>query len=217
MRRIARQPNVRELILDAVDVLLGRYGYGKMTVDDVAREVGIGKGTIYLHFESKEELALAHVDRIAAKVATRLREISMAQAPLPERLRAMLVARVLIRFDSVVHYSRSLGDLLSSVRTALLARRKAHFATEATVVAEVLRDGIRAGLVRRVPVDATARALIEGTNALLPFNLAARELGARHEIEERVTTIADLLVRGLSTHRSEAHRRRPRRVGNATG
>ena len=35
-------------------------------MDDLAREVGIGKGTIYLHFRSKEELALSHIDRIVS-------------------------------------------------------------------------------------------------------------------------------------------------------
>ena len=44
--------------------LLARYGYRKMTIDDVAREVGIGKGTIYLHFKSKEDVALSRIDRV---------------------------------------------------------------------------------------------------------------------------------------------------------
>ena len=53
MRRIAKRDDIHYLILDAVDVLLARYGYRKMTMDDVARQVGIGKGTIYLHFLGK--------------------------------------------------------------------------------------------------------------------------------------------------------------------
>ena len=44
----------REAILDATDRLLARYGFKKMTIDDLAREEGIGKGSVYLHFPSKE-------------------------------------------------------------------------------------------------------------------------------------------------------------------
>lgn len=45
---------VRErLILDAAERLLLRWGYRKTTVDDVAREAGVGKGTIYLHWKDK--------------------------------------------------------------------------------------------------------------------------------------------------------------------
>ena len=65
MGKIAKREDIRDLILDAVGGLLAAYGYGKMTMQDVARQVGIGKGTIYLHFPSKEELVLAHIDRIA--------------------------------------------------------------------------------------------------------------------------------------------------------
>ena len=50
MRAIAVQKNIREIILDAADRLLARYGY--KTMEDLAQEVGIGKGTIYLHFRS---------------------------------------------------------------------------------------------------------------------------------------------------------------------
>ena len=50
--------------MDATDRLLARFGYKKMTIDDLAQEVGIGKGTVYLHFSSKEEIALSHIDRI---------------------------------------------------------------------------------------------------------------------------------------------------------
>ena len=43
-------------ILEAAAALLARYGYLKTTVDDVAREAGVGKGTIYLHWKDKTEL-----------------------------------------------------------------------------------------------------------------------------------------------------------------
>ena len=52
-------------ILDAADRLLARYGYRKMTVGDLAREAGIGKGTVYLSFASKSEIALACIERMA--------------------------------------------------------------------------------------------------------------------------------------------------------
>jgi AcrR family transcriptional regulator len=201
MRQIARREDIRDLILDAVDVLLSRYGYRKMTMDDVARQVGIGKGTIYLHFPGKEELVLAHIDRIAERTVAGVRAIAASPAPAGERLRRMLVHRVLFRFDSVLHYSQNLSDLLSSVRTALLARREAHFANEAKVFSEVLREGGRAGDFDCPDPEATSVALIQSTNSLLPFNLSAHELGHRDELEIKVGHIADLVINGLAPHR----------------
>jgi AcrR family transcriptional regulator len=197
MRHIAQRSDIRDLILDAVDALLAKYGYGKMTMEDVARQVGIGKGTIYLHFPSKEELVLAHIDRIAETVVRKLEEQAGSSDSFDRRLRRMLVLRVLHRFDSVAHYSQSLGDLLSSVRAALLVRRQAYFEKEAAVFEAVLREGARLGALDCPDPMATSFVLIQSTNSLLPFNLSVRELGRREELEDEVGRIADLLIKGL--------------------
>jgi AcrR family transcriptional regulator len=197
MRRIAKREDIRDLILDAVEVLLARYGYKKMTMEDVARQVGIGKGTIYLHFPGKEELILSHIDRIAGRVAARLREIAGSSEPHDKHIRRMLVTRVLFRFDSVSHYSQGLSDLLSSMRTALLVHRESHFTTEAKILESVLREGVRSGSFDCPDPAAASRVLIQSTNSLLPFSLSARELGRREDLEEQVANIADLLIKGL--------------------
>jgi AcrR family transcriptional regulator len=197
MRQIARRSDIRDLILDAVDALLAKFGYRKMTMEDVARQVGIGKGTIYLHFPSKEELVLSHIDRIGETVVLKLQELAGSADPAERRLRRMLVLRVLHRFDSVAHYTQSLGDLLSSVRGPLLIRRQATFEKEAAVFEGVLREGARLGALDCPDPRTTSLVLIHSTNSLLPFSLSPRELGRREELEDRVGRIADLLIKGL--------------------
>lgn len=46
----------REAILAAALALFGRYGYRRTSIDDIAREAGVAKGTVYLYVESKEAL-----------------------------------------------------------------------------------------------------------------------------------------------------------------
>ena len=50
-------------ILDTAVSLFTHYGYDKTTVSDIAREAGISKGAIYLHFESKDALLEALIYR----------------------------------------------------------------------------------------------------------------------------------------------------------
>src|SRR5207237_2638082 len=106
MKDATRQKTTHDAILDATDRLLTRYGYKKMTIDDLAREVGIGKGSIYLHFSSKEEIALTHIDRIIDHLKKRLSLIAKEDIACDERIRRMLVERVIFRFDSVQHYTQ---------------------------------------------------------------------------------------------------------------
>ena len=53
----------RQRILDTAVTLFTHYGYDKTTVSDIAREAGISKGAIYLHFESKDALLEALIIR----------------------------------------------------------------------------------------------------------------------------------------------------------
>jgi len=197
MRNQVVREETRELILDAVDRLLERNGYKKMKVDDVAEEVGIGKGTIYLHFSSKADLALAHIDRIVQRLLVQLNEIAESSAPPVKKLHSMLVMRVLERFDSVQHYSESINDLLAELRANLLARRENHFDEEARVFARILEEGRRKKVFELKNSQATAHTLLLATNALLPYSLSVKELGHREEIAENATRIADLLLQGV--------------------
>jgi AcrR family transcriptional regulator len=197
MRAVATREDIRDLILDATDRLLARYGYRKMTMDDLAQEVGIGKGTIYLHFPSKEEVVLSHVDRIVERLKGELAGLARGGGRPAARLRRMLVTRVMFRFDSVQHYTESLSDLLAALRPGLLARRRRHFEAEAELLAGVLREGRRAGDFQFRDARAAARTLLTATNALLPYSLSARELGSRPELEAEAAAVVDMLLTGL--------------------
>jgi len=196
MRDSVQTRSVRDAILDATDELLARYGYRKMTIDDLAREVGIGKGTVYLHFPSKEEIALSHIDRIIDRLKNRLWELADSSLSCKQKIREMLLERVMFRFDSVQHYTTSLNELLAQVRPRLLERRKRYFDEEANIFAKVLEQGCTDEIFD-VDVAETAQMLIIATNSLLPYSLSTFELGSRDEIKERTTRIADLLLGGI--------------------
>jgi len=211
MPRLAESPaSTRDALLDAADRLLGRTGYRKTTLDDVARESGIGRRTIYLHFESKEELFLSSIDRVVERLVAELARIAGRSAPPAERLRSMLVARVLFRFDCVRGYYQSLDEMLASLRGAYLERRETYFEKEAEVLARVVAQGVQGGDLESNDPLASAQTLVLATNSLLPYSLSARELGSRRTVEEEAARLADLLLAGLSSgRRPRAKRARP--------
>jgi AcrR family transcriptional regulator len=53
-------------ILDTARDLLLRWGYRRVSIDEVARRAGVGKGTVYLHWRSREQLFHAVSAREAA-------------------------------------------------------------------------------------------------------------------------------------------------------
>ncbi|MCK5101198.1 MAG: TetR/AcrR family transcriptional regulator, partial [Cyclobacteriaceae bacterium] len=53
-----RNDSVKEKIIEESIVLFMKYGVRSVTMDDVAKHLGISKKTIYLHFKDKEEIIL---------------------------------------------------------------------------------------------------------------------------------------------------------------
>lgn len=198
MRNAVQAIDTRDAILDATDRLLARFGYRKMTIDDLAREAGIGKGTVYLYFPSKEEIALSHIDRIVERLKARLKEIATGPGTTEQKLLKMLLERVTFRFDSVQHYTQGLNELLAELRPKLLERRKRYFDEEASVMADVIAEGENDGCLVTGDAAEIAQTLLSATNSLLPYSLSVIELGDRAEVERQARRTAELLIRGLS-------------------
>ena len=87
----ATQFELREsAVLDAAGRLLARVGYEAMSMDEIAAEVGIAKGSLYRHFPSKERLAAAVLLRLAARTRDRLDALTREVASPLARLRALV-------------------------------------------------------------------------------------------------------------------------------
>jgi AcrR family transcriptional regulator len=56
---IVGEPERADRILDTAKDLLLRWGYRRVTIDEIAGRAGVGKGTVYLHWRSREQVFLA--------------------------------------------------------------------------------------------------------------------------------------------------------------
>jgi AcrR family transcriptional regulator len=189
--------STREAILDATDRLMERYGFRKMTMEDLAREARVSRRTIYLHFKSKEDVGLSSIGRVVENVHRELERIAASPDPAPRRLRLMLDRRVMGRIEQIRNYAHSLDELFEVVRPAYMARRRMYFDREAEMIAGVLEAGREDGSLEFPETAPVAEALLRATNAFLPYSLSVRELGEPAAIRARLATMIDLLLRGL--------------------
>ena len=70
--RKTQDPDLRkvraEKILETAGDLLLRFGYNRITIDDIAKYAGVGKGTIYLHWKTREGLFNTVISREFSEV-----------------------------------------------------------------------------------------------------------------------------------------------------
>ena len=71
---VSRREVRAQRILDAAAALILRWGYHKTTLDDVSRQAGVAKGTIYLHWKTREELFAALIKREKLETALEVKQ-----------------------------------------------------------------------------------------------------------------------------------------------
>src|SRR5690242_19973668 len=64
-----------DLILQVAEEVINEKGYHDTSMDEIALRVGISKGTLYLHFASKEDLLLTLIERFTRGLVRELGEV----------------------------------------------------------------------------------------------------------------------------------------------
>jgi AcrR family transcriptional regulator len=76
----------RDRIVATAERVFLRSGFSRVLMDDLARELGMSKKTLYSHFESKEELLRAVLVRRTGEVDRGLEAIVSAKESFPAKL-----------------------------------------------------------------------------------------------------------------------------------
>jgi len=168
-----------------------------VTMEDVAREAGVGRTTIYLHFKTKEEVALAVLDRVHARNLEHLRRIAAESEGAPiEQVRRVLLERLRYGFEHG-RWRREDADMHAAIRSVYVHRREQYLENEAGLLAGILRAGIERGEFSLSDVALAARALILATTSLMPYSLTPRMRDDWPEVERAAAAMIDLLLNGL--------------------
>jgi len=81
---------MREVIFDAALQVFAEKGYHKSTIDEIASLSGIGKGTVYRHFKSKEELLKQLLAEKYEDIMERIGQIFSRDYDVLQQIREMI-------------------------------------------------------------------------------------------------------------------------------
>ena len=192
---VIKEFRVRE-ILDAARRVMARYGMAGTTVDRVAEEAKVAKGTIYLYFLSKDELVHAAVlDGLRDLSAATVRSDDPSMPPL-ERIRNLILAQFRIQasnqdFLKTLIIGNSLDIELESQAGRDFMRV---YAGHLDFVASVLQDAIDRGAIR--PIDSQFAAFMLGE--ILTGSLRRRLLKlATTPLEADADAVVELFLQGV--------------------
>jgi AcrR family transcriptional regulator len=171
-----------------------RLGFDQANINVIAEQAGIGKGTIYLYFESKRDLFLSMLRSIAQEQLAAIRQAIAAEGTTRQRLDRL--------FRAFAHLATQESDSFNVYMSALYGVNRA-FQSEATVllrdyvavIALMLEQSQARGEIRTHNVEATALMVLSLTES---YVLSARVLGqSERTIAQQAGHSADLILRGI--------------------
>lgn len=76
MRIVKEAEERKNEILDVAERLFGSKGFDNTSTNDILKETGIARGTLYYHFKSKEEILNAMIDRMTGRLLARAKDLA---------------------------------------------------------------------------------------------------------------------------------------------
>lgn len=192
---VLKEYRIREL-MEAARRVIGRHGFEGTTIDRVAEEAHVAKGTIYLYFSNKEDLLHAAVFEGLRSMIDETRRSDRTDLPPLERLRAFVKTQF--------HIQRSNQDFLKAffLESKFVTFEPGDERGEALrslytehldFVAAILESAVKARLFRAIDPQFCAYMLSE----MMTGCLRRRLLGlVETPVDEDAGQVLDLFLKG---------------------
>jgi TetR/AcrR family fatty acid metabolism transcriptional regulator len=181
-----------EAIRDAAMRVVARKGYDHVTVQDIADEAGIAKGTVYLYFKSREDILEKTMTLSFADLLTRIREAIEAGGAFADVVERVITAQ-LTYFEErqdIFRLYLAMAEPLGQRRL----RKHAVYRTHIAQLAKMIEAAAKKREIRTAPAERVAVALAA----------VVRDIGLQRMTEKRVRPlrediefIRDLICRGV--------------------
>jgi AcrR family transcriptional regulator len=182
----------RQSICEAAMRVVARKGMTSVTVQDIADEAGVAKGTIYIYFQSRDEILQRTMDNavenLLDKLATACKQCRGFREVLEQRVRTQIE-----HFDD----NRDFFRLYLAMAEPFGERRLKKHPTYLTYLAQLerlVREAIARGEIRETKVARLAIAIASVVRDIVLHRMIERE---PPPVEDDVRFAVDFIMRGI--------------------
>src|SRR2546423_3424984 len=185
-------------IQEAAMRVIARRGMAAATMQEIADEAGVAKGTIYLYFRDRDELVEKTFEHSMSDLHQRVEEALEKPGTFEEKLRAVLAAQIGF-FQANREFFRLYISLRYPEGSAQQQRRqKRHcqpqYQSRVERIAGVLREAMDRGEIRQMDPMRLALFIIEGSSAVI-IERVLDEAPPTQEAD--IELIAGTILRGI--------------------
>lgn len=194
----------KQALLEAVLHVFSEKGVNGLTMDNVALQAGVAKGTLYAYFENKQDLLKTAIEAGISPLVQELTELLESNLSPVEKL-SRLTLRHLTYCDEHRNFFRILVYDRQASQERMRRYKSGLYQDFLRTIARVVADGIKDGSLRPANPSHVACMLIESNIAVIHQRLQSEnpspvEEDARFITETFLYGIADESIRKRSLH-----------------
>jgi AcrR family transcriptional regulator len=180
-------------LLAAARTVFSRKGFHDATIDDIAHEAGVAKGTVYLYFKSKQDIYLDALRDGIENLIQEMRAVSATLDTAEAKLRKLIAVKLGF-FEKHRDFFQIFLSELGRVEKTMTECKDLYF-DQASIIEKVLRQGIKENVLQKINTKKTAFAVTDLTRGIA----IQRIFGwSRTPLEDEVEFIFTLLWKGIA-------------------
>ena len=193
-----RKEQNRLEILEAAEQVFARQGFHTTTMEEVAEECGWSKGTLYLHFKSKEDLFFSVINEKLGKFTSTLNDAMRAAKDIGQLIGALVDAQFQFFIENKDFFQLAIaeqGKVMhgsdSGMREGLIEKQHRHVVMTSQAIKKHLPEDIG------IKPDTLARSIMGAINIHTLTWLLQPESINPEQLKQEIT---QLFLHGVSPH-----------------
>lgn len=171
MRIVKDAEERKEEILDVAEKLFGTKGFDNTSTNDILKEVGIARGTLYYHFKSKEDILDGVIVRMTGRLMAEAKKVIRNQElPLLERL-----TRAVLSLNVETQIGQEVMEQVHRPQNALMHQKMQETLLTGInpIFTDLLKEGVRAGICHTdYPKEVVEMLMLYANTAFDDINMA---------------------------------------------
>ena len=195
----------REEILLAAERMFSQNGFFKTSMAEIAESAQFAMGTLYRFFKSKEEIYISLVEAKVDELISLLNQAVSGKSPAPEKLQAVINVKLAFadqNRDFFRIYVSEWSGFEWTVKSAFGDRVWKRYLAQIDLVANLIKEGIKAGEFRNVNPKDTSLALHGMLNSTIYVWIL--QAGPKESLVDKGEWLGTLFLGGIGTAPSSA-------------
>jgi TetR/AcrR family fatty acid metabolism transcriptional regulator len=186
----------REQILQAALEVFARHGFYQSRVSEIARQAGVADGTIYLYFQSKDDILISLFEHVMSRVLDNM-ERAMEKETDPVRKLEQFALTHLNLIEEKMELAEIIQVEIRQSSKFMKEYDNRKFAQYLNLIASIIEEGQEKGIFRREIVPGVAkRAFFGALDEMSRFwVLSSRK---KYTVATAARQISDIFIRGIS-------------------